>query len=56
MHMLKFEAAHVLRQMVTDVSERHISPLATEILRAVEDSEREQLRMFGAPEPGYARS
>jgi hypothetical protein len=36
-----------LRQMVTDVIERHISAAETEILRATEDSEREQLRIFG---------
>jgi hypothetical protein len=38
---------HVLRQMVTDVIEQHISASDTEILRVAEDSERQQLRMFG---------
>jgi hypothetical protein len=36
----------VLRSMVRDVIERHISPQATETLRAAEDSERELLRAW----------
>jgi hypothetical protein len=36
----------VLRSMVRDVIERHISPEATEVLRAAEDSERELLRAW----------
>ena len=37
----------VLREMVTEVIEQHISPEETEVLRAVEDSERELLRSWG---------
>jgi hypothetical protein len=36
----------VLRQMVTDVIEQHISPADTEALRVAEDSERELLRAW----------
>jgi hypothetical protein len=35
---------HVLRDMVRDVIERHISPHALEVLRAAEDSERDVIR------------
>jgi hypothetical protein len=35
--------------MVTEVIERHISPAATDALRAAEDSERELLRMWRPP-------
>ena len=38
-----------LRQMVTDVIERHISAAEIEILRVTEDSERELLRAWGRP-------
>jgi hypothetical protein len=38
-----------LRAMVTEVIERHISPAATDALRAAEDSERELLRMWRPP-------
>lgn len=41
----------VLRQLVTEVIERHISPVQTAILREAEDSERELLRMW-RPEGG----
>jgi hypothetical protein len=37
----------LLRQMVTEVIERHISAAETETLRAAEDSERELLRAWG---------
>ncbi len=37
----------VLREMVTEVIEQHISPEETENLRVVEDSERELLRSWG---------
>jgi hypothetical protein len=40
----------VLRQMVTEVIERHISVADTEILRAAEDSERELLRAWSRGE------
>jgi hypothetical protein len=54
-HANKFEGESVeldalpprnLRDMVRGVIERHISPQALATLREVEDSEREQLRMF----------
>jgi hypothetical protein len=38
----------VLRDMVREVIERHITPRSLEVLRAAEDSEREQLRMFAS--------
>jgi hypothetical protein len=46
--------AHALRDMVREVIERHISPDALDVLRAAEESEREQLRMFSQwlPEDG----
>jgi hypothetical protein len=34
--------------MVREVIERHITPRSLEVLRAAEDSEREQLRMFAS--------
>jgi hypothetical protein len=34
--------------MVTQVIERHVSPAATAILRAAEESEREMLRMWAS--------
>lgn len=37
----------VLRDMVHKVIEQHVSPVATEALRAAEDSERDLLRMWG---------
>jgi hypothetical protein len=37
----------VLRQMATEVIEQHISAAETEKLRVAEDSERQQLRMWG---------
>jgi hypothetical protein len=55
-HAYKFEGdsveldalpPRVLREMVTDVIERHISEHDVSVLRAAEDSEREQLRMWG---------
>jgi hypothetical protein len=40
----------VLRQMVTEVIERHISAADTKMLRAAEDSERELLRAWSPGE------
>lgn len=45
-----------LRTMVREVIERHISPEATEALRAAEDSERELLRAWRAPRNRRPRS
>jgi hypothetical protein len=45
---------YVLRQMVTDVIERHISAKDTEILRAAEDSERKLLNAWAGRLPGGA--
>jgi hypothetical protein len=38
--------SRILRQMVTDCIERHISPAQVSTLRTVEDSEREVIAMF----------
>jgi hypothetical protein len=37
----------VLRSMVRKVIEQHVSPVATEALRAAEESERQVLEMWG---------
>jgi hypothetical protein len=42
---------HVLRGMVRNVIERHITPRSVEVLRAAEASEREALRMWAAELP-----
>ncbi len=39
---------HVLRDMVREVIEQHITPRALRVLRTAEASEREQLQIFAS--------